>query len=298
AQPAAAPAAAKDPGPAARKALAESGVNPATIQGSGKDGRVTKSDVQAAAARPAAAPAAPHTPRDLGPREERVKMSRLRKRVAERLKLAQNTAAMLTTFNEVDMSAVMAMRSKYNEGFEKKHGIKLGFMSLFVKACIVALKELPGVNAEIDGEDIIYKNHYDISVAVSTPQGLVVPVVRDADHKSFAEIEKTIADLGRRARDGKLAVEEMAGGTFTITNGGIFGSLMSTPILNPPQSGILGMHKIQPRPMAIGDKIEVRPMMYIALSYDHRIVDGREAVTFLVRVKECLEDPARFILEM
>jgi len=298
AQPAVAPAAAKDPGPAARKALAESGVNPATIQGSGKDGRVTKSDVQAAAARPAAAPAAPHTPRDLGPREERVKMSRLRKRVAERLKLAQNTAAMLTTFNEVDMSAVMAMRSKYNEGFEKKHGIKLGFMSLFVKACIVALKELPGVNAEIDGEDIIYKNHYDISVAVSTPQGLVVPVVRDADHKSFAEIEKTIADLGRRARDGKLAVEEMAGGTFTITNGGIFGSLMSTPILNPPQSGILGMHKIQPRPMAIGDKIEVRPMMYIALSYDHRIVDGREAVTFLVRVKECLEDPARFILEM
>jgi 2-oxoglutarate dehydrogenase E2 component (dihydrolipoamide succinyltransferase) len=295
-----APAAAKDPGPAARKALAETGVNAASIQGSGKDGRVTKSDVQAAAARPAApaAPAAPHTPRDLGPREERVKMTRLRKRVAERLKQAQNTAAMLTTFNEVDMSAVMAMRSKYNEGFEKKHGIKLGFMSLFVKACIVALKEMPGVNAEIDGDDIIYKNHYDISVAVSTPQGLVVPVVRDADQKGFAEIEKTIADLGRRARDGKLAVEEMAGGTFTITNGGIFGSLMSTPILNPPQSGILGMHKIQPRPMAIGDKIEVRPMMYIALSYDHRIVDGREAVTFLVRVKECLEDPARFILEM
>ena len=296
-----APAAAKDPGPAARKALAETGVNAASIQGSGKDGRVTKSDVQTAAARPAAAPAAPaapHTPRDLGPREERVKMTRLRKRVAERLKQAQNTAAMLTTFNEVDMSAVMAMRSKYNEGFEKKHGIKLGFMSLFVKACIVALKELPGVNAEIDGEDIIYKNHYDISVAVSTPQGLVVPVVRDADLKSFADIEKTIADLGRRARDGKLAVEEMAGGTFTITNGGIFGSLMSTPILNPPQSGILGMHKIQPRPMAVGDKIEVRPMMYIALSYDHRIVDGREAVTFLVRVKECLEDPARFILEM
>jgi len=295
-----APAAAKDPGPAARKALAETGVNAASIQGSGKDGRVTKSDVQAAAARPAApaAPAAPHTPRDLGPREERVKMTRLRKRVAERLKQAQNTAAMLTTFNEVDMSAVMAMRSKYNEGFEKKHGIKLGFMSLFVKACIVALKEMPGVNAEIDGDDIIYKNHYDISVAVSTPQGLVVPVVRDADQKGFAEIEKTIADLGRRARDGKLAVEEMAGGTFTITNGGIFGSLMSTPILNPPQSGILGMHKIQPRPMAIGDKIEVRPMMFIALSYDHRIVDGREAVTFLVRVKECLEDPARFILEM
>ncbi len=293
--PAAAPAAAKDPGPAARKALAETGVNPASIQGSGKDGRVTKSDVQTAAARPAPAPSAP---RDLGPREERVKMTRLRKRVAERLKQAQNTAAMLTTFNEVDMSAVMALRSKYNEGFEKKHGIKLGFMSLFVKACIVGLKELPGVNAEIDGEDIIYKNHYDISVAVSTPQGLVVPVVRDADHKSFADIEKTIADLGRRARDGKLSVEEMTGGTFTITNGGIFGSLMSTPILNPPQSGILGMHKIQPRPVAVGDKIELRPMMYIALSYDHRIVDGREAVTFLVRIKECLEDPARFILEM
>ena len=293
--PAATPAAAKDPGPAARKALAETGVNAASIQGSGKDGRVTKGDVQAAAARPTPAPSAP---RDLGPREERVKMTRLRKRVAERLKQAQNTAAMLTTFNEVDMSAVMAMRSKYNESFEKKHGIKLGFMSLFVKACIVALKELPGVNAEIDGEDIIYKNHYDISVAVSTPQGLVVPVVRDADHKSFADIEKTIADLGRRARDGKLSVEEMTGGTFTITNGGIFGSLMSTPILNPPQSGILGMHKIQPRPVAVGDKIEIRPMMYTALSYDHRIVDGREAVTFLVRVKECLEDPARFILEM
>ena len=299
--PAAAPAAMKDPGPAARKAIAETGVNPASIAGSGKDGRVTKSDVQAAASRGASAPqtpAAPHTPRETGPREERVKMTRLRKRVAERLKQAQNTAAMLTTFNEVDMSAVMALRNRYNEGFEKKHGIKLGFMSLFVKACIVALKELPGVNAEIDGDDVIYKNHYDISVAVSTPQGLVVPVVRDADHKSFAEIEKTIADLGRRARDGKLSVEEMTGGTFTITNGGIFGSLMSTPILNPPQSGILGMHKIQPRPVAVGDKIEIRPMMYTALSYDHRIVDGREAVTFLVRVKECLEDPARFILEM
>jgi 2-oxoglutarate dehydrogenase E2 component (dihydrolipoamide succinyltransferase) len=291
----AAPAVAKDPGPAARKALAETGVNAASLQGTGKDGRVTKGDVQAAASRPAPAPSAP---RDLGPREERVKMTRLRKRVAERLKQAQNTAAMLTTFNEVDMSAVMALRNRHNESFEKKHGVKLGFMSLFVKACIVALKELPGVNAEIDGEDIIYKNHYDISVAVSTPQGLVVPVVRDADQKNFAEIEKTIADLGRRARDGKLSVEEMTGGTFTITNGGIFGSLMSTPILNPPQSGILGMHKIQPRPVAVGDKIEIRPMMYTALSYDHRIVDGREAVTFLVRVKECLEDPTRLILEM
>jgi 2-oxoglutarate dehydrogenase E2 component (dihydrolipoamide succinyltransferase) len=295
AKPAPAPAAAKDPGPAARKALAETGVNPASIQGTGKDGRPTKSDVMAAAARPVAPRSAP---RETGPREERVKMTRLRQRIAQRLKQAQNTAAMLTTFNEVDMTAVMALRAKYNEQFEKKHGVKLGFMSLFVKACIVALKELPGVNAEIDGEDIIYKNHYDISVAVSTPQGLVVPVVRDADHKSFAEIEKTIADLGKRARDGKLSVEEMMGGTFTITNGGIFGSLMSTPIINPPQSGILGMHKIQPRPMAVGDKIEIRPMMYTALSYDHRIVDGREAVTFLVRIKECLEDPPRFVLDM
>jgi 2-oxoglutarate dehydrogenase E2 component (dihydrolipoamide succinyltransferase) len=225
-------------------------------------------------------------------------MTRLRKRIAERLKQAQNTAAMLTTFNEADMTAVMALRKQYNEAFDKKHGVKLGFMSLFVKACIVALKELPAVNAEIDGDDIIYKNHYDISVAVSTPQGLVVPVVRDADHLGFADIEKKIADLGKRARDGKLSVDEMSGGTFTITNGGIFGSLMSTPILNPPQSGILGMHKIQPRPMAIGDKIEIRPMMYLALSYDHRIVDGREAVTFLVRVKECIEDPQRMVLDM
>jgi 2-oxoglutarate dehydrogenase E2 component (dihydrolipoamide succinyltransferase) len=298
--PAPAPAAAsgKDPGPAARKAIAETGVNPASIPATGKDGRVTKADVLAAAAKPAAPAPAPSTPRDLGPREERVKMTRLRRRIAERLKQAQNTAAMLTTFNEADMGAVMALRAKYNESFEKKHGVKLGFMSFFVKACIVALKELPAVNAEIDGDDIIYKNHYDISVAVSTPQGLVVPVVRDADRMSLAEIEKTIADLGRRARDGKLALEEMAGGTFTITNGGIFGSLMSTPILNPPQSGILGMHKIQPRPMAVGDKVEVRPMMYLALSYDHRIVDGREAVTFLVRVKECLEDPTRIVLDM
>jgi 2-oxoglutarate dehydrogenase E2 component (dihydrolipoamide succinyltransferase) len=295
AAPAAAAPSGKDPGPAARKAIAETGVNPASISApSGKDGRVTKSDVLTAAA----TPSAPSAPRETGPREERVKMTRLRKRIAERLKLAQNTAAMLTTFNEVDMGAVMALRNKYNETFEKKHGVKLGFMSLFVKACIVALKELPGVNAEIDGDDVIYKNHYDISVAVSTPQGLVVPVVRDADHLGFAEIEKKIADLGKRARDGKLSVDEMAGGTFTITNGGIFGSLMSTPIINPPQSGILGMHKIQPRPMAVGDKIEIRPMMYIALSYDHRIVDGREAVTFLVRVKECLEDPQRLVLDI
>jgi len=225
-------------------------------------------------------------------------MTRLRKRIAERLKEAQNTAAMLTTFNEVDMSAVMALRERYKDTFEKKHGVKLGFMSFFVKACIVALKELPAVNAEIDGDDIIYKNHYDIGVAVSAPQGLVVPVVRDADQMSFAEIEKTIAELSRKARDGKLTIEELSGGTFTISNGGIFGSLMSTPILNPPQSGILGMHKIQPRPVAIGDRVEVRPMMYLALSYDHRIIDGREAVTFLVRVKECIEDPQRLILDI
>ncbi|HEX9463717.1 MAG TPA: 2-oxoglutarate dehydrogenase complex dihydrolipoyllysine-residue succinyltransferase [Alphaproteobacteria bacterium] len=305
-KPAAAPAPAlavvsgKDPGPAVRKILAETKVDSASIAPTGKDGRPTKGDVLAAAARPAPAPvqAPPAAPRDLAPREERVKMTRLRKRIAERLKQAQNTAAMLTTFNEADMSAVMAMRKHYNETFEKKHGVKLGFMSFFVKACIVALKELPAVNAEIDGDDIIYKNHYDISVAVSTPQGLVVPVVRDADQLGFAEIEKKIADLGKRARDGKLSIDEMTGGTFTITNGGIFGSLMSTPILNPPQSGILGMHKIQPRPMAVGDKIEVRPMMYLALSYDHRIVDGREAVTFLVRVKELMEDPQRLVLDM
>jgi 2-oxoglutarate dehydrogenase E2 component (dihydrolipoamide succinyltransferase) len=294
---AAPPATGKDPGPAVRKMLAETKVDPASIAPTGKDGRPTKGDVIAAVAKPAT-PATPTALRELGAREERVKMTRLRKRIAERLKQAQNTAAMLTTFNEADMTAVMALRKQYNEAFEKKHGVKLGFMSLFVKACIVALKELPAVNAEIDGDDIIYKNHYDISVAVSTPQGLVVPVVRDADQLGFADIEKKIADLGKRARDGKLSVDEMSGGTFTITNGGIFGSLMSTPILNPPQSGILGMHKIQPRPMVIGDKIEVRPMMYLALSYDHRIVDGREAVTFLVRLKECIEDPQRLVLDM
>jgi 2-oxoglutarate dehydrogenase E2 component (dihydrolipoamide succinyltransferase) len=291
-------AAAKDPGPAARKMMAETGVSP--TNGSGKDGRITKADVMAALqSKPAAPqPQAPKAPRALGEREERVKMTRLRKRIAERLKEAQNTAAMLTTFNECDMTAVMALRKQYNEAFEKKHGVKLGFMSFFVKACIVALKELPGVNAEIDGDDVIYKNHYDIGVAVSAPQGLVVPVVRDADAMSLAAIEKAIAELGKKARDGKLSIEELSGGTFTISNGGIFGSLMSTPILNPPQSGILGMHKIQPRPVAVGDKVEVRPMMYLALSYDHRIVDGREAVTFLVRVKECIEDPQRLVLDM
>ncbi|MBL8808097.1 MAG: 2-oxoglutarate dehydrogenase complex dihydrolipoyllysine-residue succinyltransferase [Rhodospirillales bacterium] len=293
----AAPAAAAQPGPAARKALSEAGLDAGAVAGSGKDGRVTKADVASAASAPKAA-AAPAAPRETGPREERVKMTRLRTRIAERLKQAQNTAAMLTTFNEVDMTAAMAMRAKYNDQFEKRHGIKLGFMSIFAKACVVALKELPAVNAEIDGGDIVYKNHYDIGIAVGTPQGLVVPVVRDCDLLSFADIEKKIGDFGRRARDGKLTVDEMSGGTFTITNGGIYGSLMSTPILNPPQSGILGMHKIQPRPIAVGDKVEIRPMMYIALSYDHRIIDGREAVTFLVRVKECIEDPARLILDM
>ncbi len=297
-----APAAAKESGPAARKLMAESGLAPASIPGTGKDGRVTKADVlqalrQAPPPPPPTAPA-PTPPRDLGPREERVKMSRLRKRIAERLKQAQNTAAILTTFNEADMTAVMALRERFKDGFEKKHGVRLGFMSFFVKACLVALKELPAVNAEIDGDDIIYKNHYDIGVAVGTPQGLVVPVVRDVDQLSFADIEKKINELGRKARDGKLAIEDLSGGTFTISNGGIYGSLMSTPILNPPQSGILGMHKIQPRPVAIGDRIEVRPMMYLALSYDHRIIDGREAVTFLVRVKECIEDPQRLVLDM
>ncbi|HJS30643.1 MAG TPA: 2-oxoglutarate dehydrogenase complex dihydrolipoyllysine-residue succinyltransferase [Alphaproteobacteria bacterium] len=299
---AAASAAAKDPGPAARKALAESGLAADQIAGTGKDGRVTKADVLQARPlpQPAAPPPAPapHVSRELGPREERVRMTRLRKRIAERLKQAQNTAAMLTTFNEVDMSAVMALRERYKEGFEKKHGVRLGFMSFFVKACILALKEIPAVNGEIDGDDLIYKNHYDIGVAVGTPQGLVVPVVRDADAMSFAEIEKTINDLGKKAREGKLTIEDLTGGTFTISNGGVYGSLMSTPILNPPQSGILGMHKIQPRPMAAGDKVEVRPMMYLALSYDHRIIDGREAVTFLVRVKECIEDPQRIVLDM
>jgi len=225
-------------------------------------------------------------------------MTRLRKRIAERLKQAQNTAAMLTTFNEVDMTNVMALRNLHKDAFEKKHGVKLGFMSFFVKAALVALKEIPAVNGEIDGEDIVYKNHYDIGVAVGTEQGLVVPVVRDADQMSFAAIEGKITELGRKARDGKLTIEELTGGTFTISNGGVYGSLLSTPILNPPQSGILGMHKIQPRPMAVGDKVEVRPMMYLALSYDHRIIDGREAVTFLVRVKECIEDPQRILLDM
>ncbi|MGQ0665285.1 MAG: 2-oxoglutarate dehydrogenase complex dihydrolipoyllysine-residue succinyltransferase [Pseudomonadota bacterium] len=294
-----APATAKEPGPAVRKLLAERKLDAAAIPATGKDGRLAKGDVLAALAKPPPAPApSAAAPRELGPGEERVKMSRLRRRIAERLKQAQNTAAMLTTFNEADMSQVMALRERYKDGFEKKHAVRLGFMSFFVSACVMALKELPAVNAEIDGEDIIYKNHYDIGVAVGTPQGLVVPVLRDADRLSFAEIEKTIGELGRKAREGKLAIEDLTGGTFTISNGGIYGSLMSTPILNPPQSGILGMHKIQPRPVAVGDKVEVKPMMYLALSYDHRIIDGREAVTFLVRIKDCIEDPQRLILDL
>jgi 2-oxoglutarate dehydrogenase E2 component (dihydrolipoamide succinyltransferase) len=295
--------------PSVRKLAAESGMDAATVPGSGKDGRVTKGDMMAAIERAAAAPTpiaqsaaaiqvrASSLPDDAS-REERVKMTRLRQTIARRLKEAQNTAAMLTTFNEVDMSAVMHLRSQYKDLFEKKHGTKLGFMGFFVKACVQALKEIPAVNAEIDGTDLIYKNYYHIGIAVGTERGLVVPVVRDCDAKSLAQIEKEIADFGRRARDGALKIEEMQGGTFTITNGGVYGSLMSTPILNAPQSGILGMHKIQERPMVIAGKIEARPMMYLALSYDHRVVDGREAVTFLVRVKEVLEDPTRLVVDL
>jgi len=303
AAPAAAPAAAEN-GPAVAKLASESGVNPASVTATGKDGRVTKGDMLAAiatGAAPAPTPAvsvrAP-SPADDASREERVRMTKLRQTIARRLKDAQNTAAMLTTFNEVDMTEVMALRNRYKDVFEKKHGAKLGFMSFFVKACTQALKEIPAVNAEIDGIDLVYKNYYHVGIAVGTEKGLVVPVVRDADTLSLAGIEKTIADFGKRARDGQLKIDEMQGGTFTITNGGIYGSLMSTPILNAPQSGILGMHKIQERPMAIGGKIEIRPMMYLALSYDHRIVDGKEAVTFLVRLKEALEDPARLVLDL
>jgi 2-oxoglutarate dehydrogenase E2 component (dihydrolipoamide succinyltransferase) len=297
-----APSAAHDPMPSAARALETAGVAASSVTGSGKDGRITKGDALAAVAALAAAPApvvaAPSAPRALGAREERVKMTRLRQTIARRLKDAQNTAAMLTTFNEVDMTNVMAVRNKYKDIFEKKHGAKLGFMSFFVKACLVALKDVPAVNAEIDGTDIIYKNFYDIGVAVGTEKGLVVPVLRDAEDLGLAGIEKGIADLGKKARDGALSIDDMQGGTFTISNGGVYGSLMSTPILNAPQSGILGMHKIQDRPMVVGGQIVVRPMMYLALSYDHRIVDGKEAVTFLVRVKECLEDPERMLLDI
>jgi len=290
--------------PSARKLMAEKGIDAATIQGSGRDGRIMKEDVMKAglAPQPAAAPAAP-APRapvasaDVA-REERVKMTRLRQTIARRLKDSQNTAAMLTTYNEVDMTEVMALRNTYKDDFLKKHGVKLGFMSFFTKACVHALREVPEVNAEIDGTDIVYKNFVHMGIAAGTPSGLVVPVIRDADQLSFADIEKQIAEKGARARDGKLSMAEMQGGTFTISNGGVYGSLMSSPILNPPQSGILGMHEIQDRPMAINGKVEIRPMMYLALSYDHRIVDGKGAVTFLVRVKDALEDPRRLLMDL
>jgi 2-oxoglutarate dehydrogenase E2 component (dihydrolipoamide succinyltransferase) len=321
----AAPGAAMPPAPSAAKIAAEDRIDLASVAGSGKRGQVLKGDVLAVAAAasapapapaiapaptpapvsapasapsPVPVPAARSTSPDDSAREERVRMTKLRQTISRRLKDAQNTAAMLTTFNEVDMSEVMAMRARYKDAFEKKHAAKLGFMGFFVKACVQGLKEIPAVNAEIDGADLVYKNYYHIGIAVGTDKGLIVPVVRDADKLSIAEIEKSIADLGKRARDGQLKLEELQGGTFTITNGGIYGSLMSTPILNAPQSGILGMHKIQERPVAVGGKIEIRPMMYLALSYDHRIVDGREAVTFLVRVKEGLEDPARMVLDL
>ena len=295
--------------PSVRKLSAESGVDAAGVAGTGKDGRVTKGDMLAAIEKAASSPTpvnAPAagvqmraaSPADDASREERVKMTRLRQTIARRLKDVQNTAAMLTTFNEVDMTAVMALRSQYKDVFEKKHGNKLGFMGFFTKACVQALKDIPAVNAEIDGSDIIYKNYYHVGVAVGTDKGLVVPVVRECDTKSISQIEKDIADFGRRARDGQLKIDEMQGGTFTITNGGIYGSLMSPPILNAPQAGILGMHKIQDRPVVVGGKIEIRPMMYLALSYDHRVIDGKEAVTFLVRVKESLEDPARLVLDL
>jgi 2-oxoglutarate dehydrogenase E2 component (dihydrolipoamide succinyltransferase) len=303
----AAPAAAggHPPAPSARKLIEENSLDAAAIPGTGKDGRITKGDVLTTLEKPAAAPApapvaaAPAAPRAPDVREQRVKMTRLRKRIAERLKEAQNTAAMLTTFNEVDMTALMALRNQYKDAFEKKHGTKLGFMSFFVKACVTALKEWPAVNGEIVGDELVYKNFYDIGVAVGTPSGLVVPVVREADKLSFAGVESTIAGYGKKARDGKLTMDEMTGGTFTISNGGVYGSLMSTPILNTPQSAILGMHKTMLRPMVMADgSIQARPMMYLALSYDHRIIDGREAVSFLVRVKECIEDPQRILLDM
>jgi len=297
--------------PSAKKAMAEAGLSPDAVKGTGRDGRVMKEDVAKAVATPAPAPApvaasapvpasvprAP-VPADDAAREERVKMTRLRQTIARRLKDAQNTAAMLTTYNEADMSGIMALRNEYKDLFEKKHGVKLGFMSFFVKACTHALKEVPEVNAEIDGQDVVYKNYVHMGVAVGTPSGLVVPVVRDADQMGFAAIEKKISELGLRARDGKLSMAEMQGGSFTISNGGVYGSLMSSPILNPPQSGILGMHKIQDRPVVVNGQIVIRPMMYLALSYDHRVVDGKGAVTFLVRVKEALEDPRRLLMDL
>jgi 2-oxoglutarate dehydrogenase E2 component (dihydrolipoamide succinyltransferase) len=321
-KPAAAAAAAPPLSPAVRKIAEERRIDVSSLAGTGKDGRLTKGDLLDVAdraskvqakAQPAPAPAstlapapppaplrelrAPTPPADQA-REERVRMSRLRATIARRLKDAQNTAAMLTTFNEVDMTEVMTLRTAFKDVFEKKHGVKLGFMGFFVKACVQALRDVPAVNAEIDGDDIVYRNYYNIGVAVGTDRGLVVPVVRDADRLTFAEVERTIADFGRKARDGQLKIEDMQGGTFTISNGGVYGSLMSTPILNAPQSGILGMHKIQERPVIVNGAIVARPMMYLALSYDHRLVDGKDAVTFLVRVKECIEDPQRMMLDL
>ncbi|WP_340148898.1 2-oxoglutarate dehydrogenase complex dihydrolipoyllysine-residue succinyltransferase [uncultured Sneathiella sp.] len=301
--------------PAAQKLIDEKGLDADQITGTGKDGRITKGDVlealenggkSAAASTPkeapkpatAEAPATPSGPRAEEDREERVKMSRLRKSIAARLKDAQNTAAMLTTYNEVDMTAMLDLRSQYKDLFLKKHGVKLGFMSFFTKACIAALQETPAVNAEIDGDDLVYKNYYNMGIAVGTDSGLVVPVLRDADKLGFADVEKGIAELGKKARDGKLSMADMQGGTFTITNGGVYGSLMSSPILNPPQAGVLGMHKIQERPMVVKGEVKIRPMMYLALTYDHRIIDGKEAVTFLVRVKDALEDPQRLLLDL
>ena len=298
--------------PAVRRAVLEHGVDPSKIAGTGKDGRITKDDVLKAAANKAEAPAASPAPaaaKAAAPapslqaaagqrREERVKMTRIRQTIAKRLKDAQNTAALLTTFNDVDMSAVMEARSKYKDHFAKKHGVRLGFMSFFVKACALAAKDVPAVNARIEGDEIVYHDYLDVSVAVSAPKGLVVPVIRSADAMSFAEIEKTIADYGARAKDGQLTMEDMAGGTFTISNGGVFGSLLSTPIINPPQSAVLGMHRIEDRPVVVDGQIVIRPMMYLALSYDHRLIDGREAVTFLVRVKEALEDPTRLLIDL
>jgi len=314
-EPAAAPADDQDPvtlSPAVRRAVLEHGVDPSRIHGSGRDGRITKDDVLAAAKQkapvpqptPAAAPqpvaAAPRPAADLGAgrHEERVRMTRLRQTIASRLKEAQNSAAILTTFNDVDMSAVMAARAKYKDLFEKKHGVRLGFMGFFVKAACMALKDVPAVNAAIEGDEIVYRDYADISVAVSAPNGLVVPVVRNADKLSVAEIEKTIGDFGTRARDGKLSMDEMKGGTFTISNGGVFGSLMSTPIINPPQSGVLGLHRIEDRPVVRDGEIVIRPMMYLALSYDHRLIDGREAVTFLVAIKNAIEDPTRLLIDL
>ncbi|MGY4397075.1 2-oxoglutarate dehydrogenase E2 component (dihydrolipoamide succinyltransferase) [Sphingomonas sp. UYAg733] len=307
---AAAPVLASDDSPAAlspsvRRAVLEHGVDPATVKGTGKDGRITKDDVIAAATTPAAAPApvaapvaSPSVAQSTGRKEERVRMTRLRQTIAKRLKEAQNTAAMLTTFNDVDMTAVIEARTKYKDLFEKKHGVRLGFMGFFVKAACMALKDIPSVNASIDGEDIVYHDYADISVAVSSPGGLVVPVIRDADQLSVAAIEKTIGDYGKRAKDGTLKMEEMKGGTFTISNGGVFGSLMSTPIINPPQSAVLGLHRIEDRAVVVDGQIVVRPMMYLALSYDHRLIDGREAVTFLVALKNAIEDPTRILIDL